>query len=41
LLSAVPRLDPDAPRTRIEFDPSIFKREVPMREVGSSHWAAV
>jgi oligopeptide transport system ATP-binding protein len=41
LLSAVPRLDPDAPRIRIEFDPSIFKREVPMREVGNRHWAAV
>ena len=41
LLSAVPRLDPDAPRTRIEFDASSFKREVPMREVGDRHWAAV
>ena len=41
LLSAVPRLDPDAPRTRIEFDTSTFRREVPMREVGSCHWAAV
>ena len=41
LLSAVPRLDPDAPRTRIEFDASSFKRDVPMREVGDRHWAAV
>jgi ABC-type oligopeptide transport system ATPase subunit len=41
LLSAVPRLDPDAPRTRIDFDPSLFKRETPMREIGASHWAAV
>ena len=41
LLSAVPRLDPDAPRTRIEFDSSTFVRETPMREVGHSHWAAV
>jgi ABC-type oligopeptide transport system ATPase subunit len=41
LLSAVPRLDPDAPRTRVEFDSSSFLREVPMRAVGASHWAAV
>ena len=41
LLSAVPRLDPDAPRTRVDFDPSSFRRETPMREIGTSHWAAV
>jgi oligopeptide transport system ATP-binding protein len=41
LLSAVPRLDPDAPRTRVEFDTSTFRREVPMREIAASHWAAV
>ena len=41
LLSAVPRLDPDTPRSRIEFDTSSFRREVPMREIGASHWAAV
>ena len=41
LLSAVPRLDPDTPRTRIEFDTSSFRREAPMREIGASHWAAV
>jgi len=41
LLSAVPRLDPDAPRTRIEFDSESFQRETPMREIGTSHWAAV
>ena len=41
LLSAVPRLDPDAARTRIEFDPSSFRREIPMREIGTRHWAAV
>jgi len=41
LLSAVPRLDPDAPRTRIEFDSASFHRDTPMREVGASHWAAV
>lgn len=41
LLSAVPRLDPDAPRTRIEFDSASFERDTPMREIGASHWAAV
>ncbi len=41
LLSAVPRLDPDAPRARIEFDSASFQRERPMREIGTSHWAAV
>jgi ABC-type oligopeptide transport system ATPase subunit len=41
LLSAVPRLDPDAPRTRIEFDSASFQREMPMREIGTGHWAAV
>ena len=41
LLSAVPRLDPDTPRSRIAFDTSSFRREAPMREIGASHWAAV
>jgi ABC-type oligopeptide transport system ATPase subunit len=41
LLSAVPRLDPDEPRTRIEFDSSSFEREVPLKEIGHGHWAAV
>ena len=41
LLSAVPRLDPDTPRSRIEFDTSSFRREAPMREIGASHWAAI
>ena len=41
LLSAVPRLDPDAPRTRVEFDSSSFRREIPLREIERSHWAAV
>ncbi len=34
LLSAIPVLDPDAPRQRIELDPSTFDREAPLREVG-------
>lgn len=41
LLSAVPRLDPDAPRARVEFDVASFRREIPLREVGVAHWAAV
>jgi peptide/nickel transport system ATP-binding protein/oligopeptide transport system ATP-binding protein len=41
LLSAVPRLDPDAPRERIDFDREGFRPEVPLREVGAGHWAAV
>jgi peptide/nickel transport system ATP-binding protein/oligopeptide transport system ATP-binding protein len=41
LLSAIPVLDPDAPRQRIELDPSSFEREAPLREVGAAHWAAV
>lgn len=41
LLSAVPVLDPDAPRTRIELDPKSFDREAPLREVAAGHWAAV
>jgi ABC-type oligopeptide transport system ATPase subunit len=41
LLSAVPRLDPDEPRTRVEFDVSSFEREIPLREIASGHWAAV
>jgi ABC-type oligopeptide transport system ATPase subunit len=41
LLSAVPRLDPDEPRTRVEFDTSSFERDVPLKEIGNGHWAAV
>jgi oligopeptide transport system ATP-binding protein len=41
LISAVPRLDPDAPRTRIEFDSASFNRDAPMRQIGHRHWAAV
>jgi oligopeptide transport system ATP-binding protein len=41
LLSAVPALDPDAPRQRIQLDPASFNREAPLREIGSGHWAAV
>ena len=41
LLSAIPVLDPDAPRQRIELDPTSFEREAPLRESGAQHWAAV
>jgi ABC-type oligopeptide transport system ATPase subunit len=41
LLSAIPVLDPDAPRTRIELDASSFDPAAPLREIAASHWAAV
>jgi len=41
LLSAVPVLDPDAPRHRVQLDPSSFDPKAPLREVGPGHWAAI
>jgi peptide/nickel transport system ATP-binding protein/oligopeptide transport system ATP-binding protein len=41
LLSAIPVLDPDAPRQRIELDPRSFERDAPLREIDAQHWAAV
>jgi ABC-type oligopeptide transport system ATPase subunit len=41
LLSAIPVLDPDAPRSRIELDPASFDRNATLREVAQGHWAAV
>jgi oligopeptide/dipeptide ABC transporter ATP-binding protein len=41
LLSAIPVLDPDTPRRRIELDPASFDREAPLRQLGTGHWAAV
>jgi peptide/nickel transport system ATP-binding protein len=41
LLSAIPVLDPDAPRRRIDLDPSSFNRDAPLKAVGDNHWAAV
>jgi ABC-type oligopeptide transport system ATPase subunit len=41
LLSAIPVLDPDTPRQRIELDPSSFEKDAPLKEIGAQHWAAV
>jgi ABC-type oligopeptide transport system ATPase subunit len=41
LLSAIPVTDPDAPRQRIELDPTLIKRDAPLREVAAGHFAAV
>jgi ABC-type oligopeptide transport system ATPase subunit len=41
LLSAVPVLDPDAPRQRIALDPKSFDRDAPLRQVEANHFAAV
>jgi oligopeptide transport system ATP-binding protein len=41
LLSAIPVLDPDTPRHRIDLDPRTFDRSAPLREIGAGHWAAV
>ena len=41
LLSAIPVTDPDAPRQRIELDPTLVNREAPLREVSRGHFAAV
>ena len=40
LLSAIPVLDPDAPRHRIPLDPASFVQGAPLREVAAGHWAA-
>jgi len=41
LLSAVPMLEPDAPRQRIELDPASFDREAPLKPIVEGHWAAI
>jgi ABC-type oligopeptide transport system ATPase subunit len=41
LLSAVPVLDPDAPRQRVALDPASFDPAAPLRQVDAAHWAAV
>jgi ABC-type oligopeptide transport system ATPase subunit len=41
LLSAIPVIDPDAPRQRIELDASLVNRDAPLREVAAGHFAAI
>ena len=41
LLSAIPALDPDARRQRIELDPATVQRDAPLREIAAGHFAAV
>jgi oligopeptide transport system ATP-binding protein len=41
LLSAIPVLDPDAPRTRIVLDPASVNRSAALREISAGHFAAV
>ena len=41
LLSAIPVLDPDAPRQRIVLDPASVNRDAALREVAAGHWAAL
>ncbi len=41
LLSAIPVLDPDAPRQRIVMDPATVNRGAALREVSAGHFAAI
>jgi ABC-type oligopeptide transport system ATPase subunit len=41
LLSAIPVLDPDAPRSRIHFEPHTCNLSAPLREVARGHYAAL
>jgi peptide/nickel transport system ATP-binding protein len=41
LLSAIPVPDPTVPRQRVVLDPSSFRRDAPLRTVGSGHQAAI
>jgi len=41
LLSAIPLLDPDAPRQRIALDPASFDQSAPLREIANGHLAAI
>ena len=41
LLSAIPAMNPDAPRQRLHLDPALVNHEAPLREVATGHFAAV
>jgi ABC-type oligopeptide transport system ATPase subunit len=41
LLTAIPVLDPDAPRARIVLDPETVNREAALREISAGHYAAI
>jgi oligopeptide transport system ATP-binding protein len=41
LLSAIPALDPEAPRQRIVLEAGSFDKEAPLREVATGHLAAI
>jgi ABC-type oligopeptide transport system ATPase subunit len=41
LLSAIPVLDPDTRRQRIDLDSTSFNRDAPLVAVADNHWAAV
>jgi len=41
LLSAIPAIDPDGRRARIELDPSRVNRDAPLRQIEGDHVAAV
>jgi ABC-type oligopeptide transport system ATPase subunit len=41
LLSAIPVLDPDAPRRRIVLDRAMVDETAQLRQVGPGHWASV
>jgi oligopeptide transport system ATP-binding protein len=41
LLSAIPVVDPDAPRQRIQLDPAAVNRDAALKEISAGHFAAV
>ncbi len=41
LLSAIPVLDPDAPRHRVVLDPASVNRDTALKEIAAGHFAAV
>ena len=41
LLSAIPILDPDAPRQRMMLEPGSVNRNAALKEVSAGHWAAI